>query len=93
MEEIPMKKLITAIVAVMIIAFSAVPAFAISVNSPEATTQAETEPTKSDVKKDTNPVSPKTGTDSVATFSAIAFSAAACGAATLYAVKKARAKK
>ena len=65
-----MKKLITAIVAVMIIAFSAVPAFAISVNSPEATTQAETEPTKSDVKKDTNPVSPKTGTDSVATFSA-----------------------
>ena len=88
-----MKKLITAIVAVMIIAFSAVPAFAVSVNSPVATTQEETTVPESPVKKDTNPVSPKTGSDSVAAFSAIAFSAVACGAATLFAVKKAKAKK
>ena len=85
-----MKKLITAIVAVMIIAFSAVPAFAISVNSPVATTQPDTQPTTSTVKKDTTPVSPKTGSDSVVAFSAIAFSAVACGAATLFAVKKAK---
>lgn len=85
-----MKKLITAIVAVMIIAFSAVPAFAVSVNSPVATTEAATEAPESPVKKDTAPVSPKTGSDSVVAFSAIALSAAACGAATLFAVKKAK---
>ena len=85
-----MKKLITAIVAVMIIAFSAVPAFAVSVNSPVATTQEETTAPDSPVKKDTTPVSPKTGSDSVVAFSAIALSAAACGAATLFAVKKAK---
>ena len=85
-----MKKLITAIVAVMIIAFSVVPAFAVSVNSPVATTQEETAAPDSPVKKDTAPVSPKTGSDSVVAFSAIALSAAACGAATLFAVKKAK---
>lgn len=89
-----MKKLITALVAVMIIAFSAVPAFALSVNSPIATTQEETQPTTSStIKKDTNPDSPKTGSDSVVVYSVIALSAAACGAATLFAVKKAKANK
>lgn len=85
-----MKKLIAAAAAVMIMAFSAVPAFAVSVDSPVATTQAETQPATSTVKKDTTPVSPKTGSDSVAAYSAIAFSAVACGAAALFAVKKAR---
>lgn len=85
-----MKKLIAAAAAVMIMAFSAVPAFAVSVDSPIATTQAETQPTTSTVKKDPAPVSPKTGSDSVVAYSAIAFSAVACGAATLFAVNKAR---
>ncbi len=85
-----MKKLIAAMAAVMIMAFSAVPVFAANVVSPVATTQPATEPTTSTVKKDNTPVSPKTGTDSVAAYSAIALSAAACGAATLFAVKKAK---
>lgn len=88
-----MKKFITAIVAVMVIAFSAVPALAVSVDSPVATTQADTQPTTSTVKKDTTPVSPKTGSDSVVAYSVIALSATACGAATLFAVKKAKANK
>ena len=88
-----MKKLITAIVAVMIIAFSAVPAFAVSVDSPVATTQPDTQPATTPVKKDKTPVSPKTGSDGVVAYSVIALSAAACGAATLFAVKKAKANK
>ena len=81
-----MKKFITAVVAVMIIAFSAVPAFALSVNSPVATNPPA-------VKQDKAPVSPKTGSDSVVAYSVIALSATACGAATLFAVKKAKANK
>ena len=88
-----MKKLFAAVAAVMIMAVSAVPAFAVAVVSPVATTQAETQPTTSTVKKDTTPVSPKTGSDSVVAFSAIALTSAACGAATLFAVKKAKTKK
>jgi len=93
MEEFKMKKLLAAVAAAMIMAVSAVPAFAVSVDSPVATTQAETQPTTSTVKKDTTPVSPKTGSDSVAAFSAIALTSVACGAATLFAVKKAKAEK
>ena len=52
MEEIKMKKLIASAAAAMIMALSVVPAFAISVNSPVATTQAETQPTTTNVKKD-----------------------------------------
>lgn len=90
MEEIKMKKLIASAAAAMIMALSVVPAFAISVNSPVATTQAETQPTTTNVKKDDNPVSPKTGADSVAAYSAIALTALACGAGTLFAAKKAK---
>lgn len=85
-----MKKLFAAAAAVVIMAFSAVPAFAVSVDSPVATTQAETQPTTSSVKKDTTSTSPKTGSDSVAALSALAFSATACGAATVLAVRKAK---
>ena len=38
MEEFKMKKLLAAVAAAMIMAVSAVPAFAVSVNSPVATT-------------------------------------------------------
>lgn len=93
-----MKKIIAAVIAVTVMAFSAIPAFAAEsetkptadVKSPVATVSTKTD--TSSVKKDSSPVSPKTGSDSTAAFSAIALTASACGAATLLAVKKAKSK-
>ncbi len=79
-----MKKFIASIAAVMLIAFSAVPAFAYS--SPEATTPSS--PSKSTttgggkaVVVDNGVSSPKTGSSDTAAYMAIAVSLAACGAA------------
>lgn len=88
-----MKKFITAAVAALIIAFSAVPVVYGSVDSPVATTQPETvAPTTSPVQKDNSNQSPKTGSGEVAAFSAIALAAATCGAAS-FALVKSKAKK
>lgn len=70
-----MKKFIAALAAAAIVAFSAVPAFAVSVDSPVATTPAEP-------VKPGEPESPKTGSNEIAIFTTIALSLAACGAAT-----------
>lgn len=82
-----MKKFIAAIAAAAIVAFSAVPAFAVSVDSPIATTQPETQPATEVQKPDTTPVSPKTGSADVALFSTIAIALAACGAASVVLAK------
>ena len=74
-EVIIMKKLIAALAAALMVAFSAVPAFAVSVDSPVATT-----PTEPGTPKDSD--SPKTGSNEMAVFATIALSLAACGAAT-----------
>ena len=94
MEEFKLKKIIAAVIAVTVMAFSAIPAFAAEsetkptadVKSPVATVSTKTG------TKDKSPISPKTGSDSTAAFSAIALTASACGAATLLAVKKAKSK-
>ena len=90
MEEIKLKKIIAAFIAVTVMAFSAVPAFATNVKSPVATCPNKTG--TASCKKDCSPVSPKTGSDNTIAFSAIALTASACGAATLLAVKKAKSK-
>lgn len=98
-----MKKIIAAVIAVTVMAFSAVPAFAAesetkptaNVESPVATVSTKTGTSSSgsaSCKKDCSPVSPKTGSDNTIAFSAIALTASACGAATLLAVKKAKSK-
>ena len=74
-----MKKFFAAAIASVIIAFSAVPAFA-AVNSPQGT--PTTEPSK-----DKSTTSPKTGSSDVALYSAIALSVAACGAASVVLAK------
>lgn len=83
-----MKKIIAAVIAVTIMAFSVVPAFAKDVKSPVATCSNKTG--GASCQKDCSPVSPKTGSDNTIAFSAIALTATACGAATLLAVKKAK---
>ncbi len=88
-----MKKLFAAAAVAVIMAVSAVPAFAASVDSPVAKKQCDPKSSSTTVVKDTGAVSPKTGNDSLIAFSAIALTSAACGASTLFAVKKAKAKK
>lgn len=84
-----MKKFFASIAAVMLIAFSAVPAFAY--DSPEATT-APSSPDKTPSKTtttgggkavvvDNGVSSPKTGSSDTAAYMAIALSLTACGAA------------
>ena len=82
-----MKKVIAMLFAALIMAFSAVPAFAEEVHSPTGVTVPDTEPVTSSTKKDDTPTSPKTGSSDVAAYSAIALSLAAAGAATLVFVK------
>lgn len=80
-----MKKFVTAIAAAALMMFSVVPAFAVSVDSPVATTQPDTTaPTRATT---TDPVSPKTGTDDSMVFAIIGFSALACGSAAVALVK------
>ena len=94
-----MKKLITMMVAVMIMAFSMLTAFA-SVDSPVGTTVPETKSTTTPVSvPDTGATSPKTGYDTASAKSAssdilaytlIAASVIGCGLASVALVKAAK---
>lgn len=85
-----MKKLVTIVIAVMIMAFSTVSAFAISVDSPVATTEAETEATTTVKTPDNNNTSPKTGSSDVLAYALIAASVIGCGVASVALVKTAK---
>ena len=95
-----MKKLITMMIAVMIMAFSMVSAFAISVDSPVATTEPETQASSTPVSvPDTGATAPKTGYASTAAksgssdilaYTLIAASVLGCGLASVALVKAAK---
>ena len=86
-----MKKIITALIAVMIMAFSTVSAFAISVDSPVATTEPETQATTVVKTPDDGNTSPKTGSGSdIITYLLIAASVIGCGVASVALVKTAK---
>ena len=85
-----MKKLIILIAAVMLMAFSVVPAFALSVDSPVATTEPETEQVTYVPKPDDGGKSPKTGSSDIIVYMMIAASVIACGAASVALVKTAK---
>lgn len=76
-----MKKLITTMIAVMVMAFSVVPAFAVS--SPVATS-----PAGGGKSSD----SPKTGSSDILAYTLLAASAAGCGVASIALVKSAKKK-
>lgn len=78
-----MKKLITTMIAVMVMAFSVVPAFAVS--SPVATSPAGGGGGKSSD-------SPKTGSSDILAYTLLAASAAGCGVASIALVKSAKKK-
>ena len=78
-----MKKLITTMIAVMVMAFSVVPAFAVS--SPVATSPAGGGGCKSSA-------SPKTGSSDILAYTLLAASAAGCGVASIALVKSAKKK-
>ena len=79
-----MKKLITMIIAVMVMAFSVVPAFADEIVSPVAT-----QPTGGGGKTSD---SPKTGSSDILAYTLLAASAAGCGVASIALVKSAKKK-
>ncbi len=79
-----MKKLITMIIAVMVMAFSVVPAFADEIVSPVAT-----KPTGGGGKSSD---SPKTGSSDILAYTLLAASAAGCGVASIALVKSAKKK-
>ena len=79
-----MKKLITMIIAVMVMAFSVVPAFADEIVSPVAT-----KPTGGGGKTSD---SPKTGSSDILAYTLLAASAAGCGVASIALVKSAKKK-
>ena len=85
-----MKKLVTIVIAVMIMAFSTLSAFAVSVDSPVATTQPETQATTVVPKPDGGKTSPKTGSSDVLAYSLIAVSVIGCGVASVALVKSAK---
>lgn len=85
-----MKKIVTIVIAVMMMAFSMTSAFAASVTSPVATTQAEVEETTKVSKPDDSSKSPKTGSADVLAYSLIALSVVGCGAASVALVKAAK---
>ena len=83
-----MKKLLTAAVAVMIMAFSLVSAFAASsVDSPVATTEPETQASTTVKKPDDGDKSPKTGSNDSLIYSVLALSAVGVGVASVALVK------
>ena len=89
-----MKKIIAVLFAALIMAFSAVPAFAAEdYQSPVATVVPDTNPPASPVNKDTSGSSPKTGSSDTAAYAVIALSLAAAGAATLVFVKSGKSGK
>lgn len=79
-----MKKLITTMIAVMVMAFSVVPAFAVS--SPVATSPAG----GGGGGKSSD--SPKTGSSDILAYTLMAASAVGCGAASIALVKSAKKK-
>ena len=79
-----MKKLITTMIAVMVMAFSVVPAFADEIVSPVAT-----KPTGGGGKSSD---SPKTGSSDILAYTLLAASAAGCGVASIALVKSAKKK-
>ena len=79
-----MKKLITTMIAVMVMAFSVVPAFADEIVSPVAT-----KPTGGGGKTSD---SPKTGSSDILAYTLLAASAAGCGVASIALVKSAKKK-
>ena len=85
-----MKKLVTIVIAVMIMAFSTMSALAVSVNSPVATTQPETQATTVVPKPDDSSKSPKTGSSDILAYSLIAISVIGCGVASVALVKSAK---
>ena len=85
-----MKKFITVLIAVMIMAFSTVSAFAISVDSPVATTEPETQATTVVPKPDGGSTSPKTGSGDFLAYALIAASVLGCGVASAALVKAAK---
>ena len=85
-----MKKLVTAAVAVMIMAFSLVTAFAAtttSVESPTASTEPATQATTTVKKPDDGDKSPKTGSNDSLIYSVLALSAVGVGVASVALVK------
>lgn len=85
-----MKKLVTVIIAVMIMAFSTVAAFAVNVVSPVGTAVPETRTNTVVSKPDTTPVSPKTGSSDILAYTLIAASVIGCGIASVALVKSAK---
>lgn len=83
-----MKKVVTVVIAALIMAFSTVSAFALSVDSPVATTPPETQTTTNVPTPDDSSKSPQTGYDDTLAYSLIALSALGCGLATVALVKK-----
>lgn len=83
-----MKKLLVSAIAVLLVAFSAVPAFAATVASPVATQPRVVSGTST--TKDSGSISPKTGSDSLP-FAVIAVSAIGCASvAAVLAKRKAK---
>ena len=83
-----MKKLITMMIAVMIMAFSTVSAFAVS--SPVAPPEKPKTPSTSVDKPDTTGKSPKTGSSDILAYTMIAVSALGCGVASFALAKSAK---
>lgn len=89
-----MKKLITAAAAVVLMALSVAPAFALSVDSPIATTVPETVPdTTSSVTRNTEPYSPKTGSGDATAYAIIGISVLAGGSAAVALAKNSKKSK
>lgn len=82
-----MKKVIAMLFAVLIMAFSSVPAFAANVVSPTGVPVTNPVTPVTPVKTDTTPIAPKTGSSDVAAYATIALSLTAAAAATLVFVK------
>lgn len=91
-----MKKVVSCLLAIMLVMFAAVPVFAaeIDVKSPQGTTAPyyeSTAPTQAGtsavIQKDTSPSSPKTGRNDAPVYAVILFALAACSVATVKYVK------
>ena len=85
-----MKKFITVMIAVMIMAFQTVPVFAGSIESPVVTTEPETQTTTVVPKPDDGDKSPKTGSSDIMAYMLIAASVIGCGIASVALVKTAK---
>ena len=87
-----MKKLVTIVIAVMIMAFSSLSAFALSVDSPIASTEPETQASTSVKTPDNNNTSPKTMrvAAELISYALIAVSVIGCGVASVALVKTAK---